>query len=103
MDEGAILLGKSNMHELAFGATSNNAFYGPVRNPYDLTRIPGGSSGGTAAAIAARIVPLGLGTDTAGSVRVPAAPLAVTPQAYQAGLAARARLRDAYHGSDGGE
>ena len=73
IDEGAILLGKSNMHELAFGATSNNAFFGPVRNPYDLTRIPGGSSGGTAAAIAARIVPLGLGTDTAGSVRVPAA------------------------------
>lgn len=73
LDEGAILLGKSNMHELAFGATSNNAFYGPVRNPYDSTRIPGGSSGGTAAAIAARIVPVGLGTDTAGSVRVPAA------------------------------
>lgn len=73
LDEGAVLLGKSNMHELAFGATSNNAFFGPVRNPYDPTRIPGGSSGGTAAAIAARIVPLGLGTDTAGSVRVPAA------------------------------
>lgn len=73
LDEGAVLLGKSNMHELAFGATSNNAFYGPVRNPYDVTRIPGGSSGGTAAAIAARIVPVGLGTDTAGSVRVPAA------------------------------
>lgn len=73
LDEGAVLLGKSNMHELAFGATSNNAFYGPVRNPYDVTRIPGGSSGGTAAAIAARIAPVGLGTDTAGSVRVPAA------------------------------
>jgi indoleacetamide hydrolase len=73
LGEGAVLLGKSNMHELAFGATSNNAFFGPVRNPYDTTRIPGGSSGGTAAAIAARIVPVGLGTDTAGSVRVPAA------------------------------
>ncbi|HEV2765643.1 MAG TPA: amidase family protein, partial [Pyrinomonadaceae bacterium] len=58
---------------LAFGATSNNAFFGPVRNPYDPTRIPGGSSGGTAAAVAARVVPVGLGTDTAGSVRVPAA------------------------------
>ncbi|HEV2801719.1 MAG TPA: indoleacetamide hydrolase [Pyrinomonadaceae bacterium] len=73
LDEGAILLGKSNMHELAFGATSNNAFFGAVRNPYDVSRIPGGSSGGTAAAVAARIVPAGLGTDTAGSVRVPAA------------------------------
>ena len=73
LGEGAVLLGKSNMHELAFGATSNNAFFGPVRNPYDVSRIPGGSSGGTAAAVAARIVPVGLGTDTAGSVRVPAA------------------------------
>lgn len=73
LNEGAVLLGKSNMHELAFGATSNNAFFGPVRNPYDMSRTPGGSSGGTAAAIAARIVPVGLGTDTAGSVRVPAA------------------------------
>jgi mandelamide amidase len=73
LDEGAILMGKSNMHELAFGATSNNAAFGAVHNPYDVTKIPGGSSGGTAAAIAARIVPVGLGTDTAGSVRVPAA------------------------------
>jgi mandelamide amidase len=73
LDEGAILIGKANMHELAFGATSNNPATGAVHNPYDLTRIAGGSSGGTAAAIAARIVPFGLGTDTAGSVRVPAA------------------------------
>jgi len=73
LNEGAILIGKSNMHELAFGATSNNAAFGAVHNPYNPTLIPGGSSGGTAAAIAARIVPVGLGTDTAGSVRVPAA------------------------------
>jgi len=73
LDEGAVLVGKSNMHELAFGATNSNAFFGPVRNPYDPTKIPGGSSGGTAAAVAARLVPFGLGTDTAGSVRVPAA------------------------------
>jgi indoleacetamide hydrolase len=73
LDEGAILMGKANMHELAFGATSNNAAFGAVHNPYDVGKIPGGSSGGTAAAIAARIVPVGLGTDTAGSVRVPAA------------------------------
>jgi mandelamide amidase len=66
-------MGKSNLHELAFGATSNNFAFGAVHNPYDTGKIPGGSSGGTAAAIAARIVPVGLGTDTAGSVRVPAA------------------------------
>ena len=75
IDAGAIVLGKTNMHELAFGITSTNlsAFAGPVKNPYDMRRIPGGSSGGTAAAIAARIVPSGLGTDTGGSTRVPAA------------------------------
>ncbi|WP_170347772.1 amidase family protein [Ruegeria atlantica] len=71
--EGAIVIGKANMHELAFGVTSNNAAFGAVRNPADLTRIPGGSSGGTAAAIASGIVLGGLGTDTAGSIRVPAA------------------------------
>ena len=70
---GAILAGKTNMHELSFGGTSANATFGPVRNPYGLDRVPGGSSGGTAAAVAARLVSAGLGTDTAGSVRVPAA------------------------------
>src|SRR5438105_821790 len=72
---GAIVLGKTNMHELAFGITSTNhsSFAGPVRNPYDPSRIPGGSSGGTAAAIAARVTACGLGTDTGGSVRLPAA------------------------------
>jgi mandelamide amidase len=75
IDDGAIVLGKTNLHELAFGITSTNLtpFAGPVKNPYDKTRIPGGSSGGTAAAIAARIAPAGLGTDTGGSSRVPAA------------------------------
>ena len=75
LDAGAIVLGKTNLHELAFGITSTNLapFAGPVRNPYDRTRIPGGSSGGTAAAIAARIASCGLGTDTGGSTRVPAA------------------------------
>jgi mandelamide amidase len=75
LDAGAIVIGKTNMHELAFGITSTNlsSFAGPVKNPYDTTRIPGGSSGGTSAAIAARIVTCGLGSDTGGSTRVPAA------------------------------
>ena len=70
---GALLLGKTNMHELAFGVTSNNVAFGAVHNPYNSAMIPGGSSGGTAAAIAARMCPAGLGTDTGGSVRIPAA------------------------------
>jgi len=70
---GAVVLGKTNLHELSFGWTSNNLAFGAVRNPYDLSRIPGGSSGGTAAAIAARLAPLGVAEDTEGSIRVPAA------------------------------
>ena len=70
---GAIVMGKTNVHELSFGWTSNNYAFGAVRNPYDPTRIPGGSSGGTAAAIAARMAPLGIAEDTQGSIRVPAA------------------------------
>jgi indoleacetamide hydrolase len=71
--QGAIVMGKANMHELAIGATSSNPTFGFVRNPYNPDLIPGGSSGGSAAAIAARIVPAALGTDTTGSVRTPAA------------------------------
>jgi indoleacetamide hydrolase len=70
---GAIVLGKTNLHELSYGWTSNNLAFGAVHNPYDLTRIPGGSSGGTAAAVAARLAPLGVAEDTEGSIRVPAA------------------------------
>src|SRR5258706_1766839 len=70
---GAIVLGKTNLHELSFGWTTNNLAFGPVHNPYDDKRIPGGSSGGTAAAIAARLAPLGVAEDTEGSIRVPAA------------------------------
>jgi Asp-tRNA(Asn)/Glu-tRNA(Gln) amidotransferase A subunit family amidase len=73
LDAGAIVFGKANMHELAFGITSNNAAFGPARNPYDPERIPGGSSGGTGVAVAARLVPGGIGSDTGGSVRIPAA------------------------------
>ena len=73
-EAGAIVLAKSNLHEMAFGITSTNlSSFGIVRNPYDSTRIPGGSSGGTAVAIAVGMVPCGLGTDTGGSTRVPAA------------------------------
>jgi mandelamide amidase len=70
---GAIVLGKTNLHELSLGWTSNNQAFGAVHNPYDPARIPGGSSGGTAAAIAARMAPLGVAEDTEGSIRVPAA------------------------------
>lgn len=70
---GAIVLGKSNLHEFALGVTSGNAAYGAVRNPHATRRIAGGSSGGTAAAVAARLAPAGLGTDTGGSIRIPAA------------------------------
>jgi len=73
IDAGAIVIGKSNMHELAFGITSNNAAFGPVRNAHDASRIAGGSSGGTAVAVAAGIVEMGLGTDTGGSTRIPPA------------------------------
>lgn len=73
VEAGAIVLGKTNMHELAFGITSVNAAFGPVRNPYNPLTFAGGSSGGTAAAIAARMAPAGLGTDTGGSSRIPAA------------------------------
>lgn len=72
VDAGVIILDKTNMDELAYGATNNNFAYGPVRNPYDPTRISGGSSSGTAVAAAARMAPVGLGTDTGGSARIPA-------------------------------
>ncbi|TAL79565.1 MAG: indoleacetamide hydrolase [Burkholderiaceae bacterium] len=73
LDAGALVAGKTGMHELAMGVTSNNGVTGAVRNPYDLRRVPGGSSGGSAAAVAAGFAPAALGTDTGGSVRLPAA------------------------------
>jgi mandelamide amidase len=71
--EGGLVLGKTNIMEMSLGWTSNNKIYGAVRNPYDVTRIPGGSSGGSGAAVAARLAPLAIGEDTLGSIRVPAA------------------------------
>lgn len=75
---GAIIIGKTNLHEFAYGVTSNNAHYGSVRNPWDLERIPGGSSGGSAAALAAGLCCAAIGTDTGGSIRIPAACCGVT-------------------------
>ena len=70
--EGALIMGKANLHELSRGWTGNNGAFGAILNPYDPRHIPGGSSGGSAAAVAARMGPLALGEDTLGSIRVPA-------------------------------
>jgi aspartyl-tRNA(Asn)/glutamyl-tRNA(Gln) amidotransferase subunit A len=88
-EAGAISIGKANLHELAYGITSKNPHYGPVLNPRDPERIPGGSSGGSAALVAAGFLPVATGTDTGGSIRIPAAYCGITGIKPTYGLVSR--------------
>lgn len=97
---GAVITGKTNTHELAFGGTTNNIHYGATHNPWDLQRVPGGSSGGSGAALAAGSALGALGTDTGGSIRIPAAFCGVTGHKPTYGLVSRAGVLPLSHTLD---
>lgn len=99
-DAGAVIIGKTNLHELAYGITSISSLGGQTRNPYDPTRNPGGSSGGTGAAVAAGFAAAGLGTDTCGSIRNPAASNNLVGLRGTAGLSSRDGILPLAHTQD---
>jgi amidase len=99
-DAGAVIIGKTNLHELAYGITSVSSMGGQTRNPYDLTRNPGGSSGGTAAAVAAGFAAAGMGTDTCGSIRNPASSNNLIGLRGTAGLSSRDGILPLAHTQD---
>ncbi|MGE3961208.1 MAG: amidase [Dehalococcoidia bacterium] len=97
---GAVIVGKANTHELAFGGTTNNIHYGATRNPWNLERVPGGSSGGSGSALAARQAIGALGTDTGGSIRIPATFCGITGHKPTYGLVSRAGVVPMSHTLD---
>jgi amidase len=99
-EQGAVIVGKTNLHELASGITTIGSLAGQTRNPYDLARTPGGSSGGTGAAVAANFAAAGLGTDTCGSVRIPASHNSLVGLRVSAGLSSRSGIVPLSHTQD---